>query len=223
MKTKVKTISHLFWGQYPYKVTLRVPVPELGKNESWHHRLEAMHKAVRDNVKGTDGVKARLEANTPSYFFMTEVEAQTFMDLNTGMVSQFFRPESSAQVAMLADEKLRYRKSLFFNKYRWAVVMKSSYMLDMTEVDEWIEDYFDLDRPLVIATPGGHCGKSSEGERAKYNYYWTRAIYVNDLADVCAIKLALGQHVKSTLCVVLPQEIEQENVPLLVQNTPVGG
>lgn len=207
MKFKVKNISHLFWGKYPYKVTLRIPVRRFTENESWHHRIEAIHKAILDTVKGSKGVKTRQEANTPSYFFMTMEEAQAFIDLNSEVVAELHRPASAAQTVMLADEKLRVRKSLFFGKFRWAVIMRCSYREDgMNEADSWIEDYFELDRPVTIVNEVGK-PKWTENDRSRYNYYWTRAIYVNDLADVVAIKLALSQYVKSTLCVVLTTEI----------------
>jgi hypothetical protein len=196
---KIKNITHLFWGKYPYKVTLTVPVPEI-ESPLWHHKIAATDKAIRETVKDRKGVKCRSEANTPSYFFMTLPEAEAFIKANHEIATTLFKPTSDEQIVQLADEKLRFRKSLYFNQYRWAVILKTTYREGaMDEADAWVEDYFDLD-------PGGDDIRFVSSERVRYNYYWTRAIYVNELADVIAAKIALSQYVKSTLCCVLPGE-----------------
>lgn len=207
---KVKPITHLYWGKYPYKVTLFVPVPGLKKEMPWHHRTEAIHRAIRESVVGTDGLKCRMEAQTPSYFFTDPDAAEDFIAANLGLVKRFFRPESDEQIEMLSgDAKKRARKSLFFGRFRWCVVMRPNYRTDGNEeCDEWIEDYFGLEPVKLPSKDPMGVRKYAENDRALYNYYWSRTVYVNDLADVCAIKLSLSNHVHQTLCAVLPGETE---------------
>lgn len=204
---KVKSISHLYWGKYPYKVVLSVPVEPFKDNTPWHYRVEAIHLAVKANVVRSEGVKCRQEANTPSYFFESEDEADDFISANLGLVKTYYRPENDAQIEVLADEKLRARKTLYFGRYRWCITMKPRYREgENHEIDEWIENYFDLDRPKIDVPLDKGGSRTAENHRVLYNYYWARTVYVNDLADVCAIKMSLSTLVKTTHCALLPGE-----------------
>lgn len=182
-------LTHLFWGKYPYRVTVMVQ----GDFKSETHRVQAREAML--NGFNLDGVphKRRVEGNRASLFFEEPEAARIFIAENASVVVEVVRPRSINDISVMTDRKVRVRPTLFFDRYKWMVKFQTTMFpgacASALACDQWVENF------LAISETRRGYGEI-EG-RALYSYAKTRVLYLNEIADVVAAKIALYDYVTS--------------------------
>lgn len=211
MVFKVEEATHLFWGEYPYKVLIALPI-KLADFKSSGPYFVACRQAAKSLIFDTADYKQRIETNKVSLFFKTEASFEFFIENNRSLIRKVCKPSSDIAMKAMLDRKIRVRPSLFFYKFRWKITMTASYRRveeANAPIDSWIEDYFDIERPII--KKGGPLNQvlasSVSNDRIHYSYNNARVVYVNSVSDAVAVKIGLSDYIADIAECLLTSEL----------------
>ena len=177
--------THFFYGKFPFKVVLH-----LGFSSNLPMGL-ARQQFIRESVREPESPVKRVEGLRAAYYFSTLAETLTFIDGNRSHVCEVHGPYNDAALKQMASNpSFRVRQFLFSEKYRFRAAFFAekfqSHILPppKSEIDEWVEDYFDFDHNRSYHTV--------ENDRARYTYKSERKLLVRDEQDMVVVKLRLG-------------------------------
>jgi hypothetical protein len=220
---KYRSIDHLFWHTYPYKVCLlnearkrRNPVTWVAHQTSWldYNRRRREQRVKRKRY--LTAIRRVLHAATDyrlinghhhvMVYFRHEEDAARFIDRAHRRVFEVYRPGSDAQHALLlADHKIKLRPTLFYNRYRWCVVFHAALWNEReSELFEWEALYF--------ATPFVEDDDVCDGremERGFFSVGNQNRLYLRDEKDVILTKLGNSDIIDRIEKVVLVSEVEK--------------
>lgn len=198
MVFKVEEATHLFWGEYPYKALVELPIRLKDFKSSGPYFL-ACRQSAKTLVFDTTDYKQRVESNKVSLFFKTKSSFDFFIKNNEPLISKVTAPASDIAMKAMQDRKIRVRPSLFFRKFRWKITMTAAYRLveEANEpIDSWVEDYFDITRPAPKKNIFGRINsRCVSNDRIHYNYNNARIIYVSSVSDAVAVKIGLSDYI----------------------------
>lgn len=210
MVFRVQEATHLFWGKYPYKALVALPL-KLKDYKSAGPYFVACRQAAKTLKLDGGEHKQRIETNKVSLFFVSEASFEFFIEHNKDLITEVCRPASTVAMSAMLDRKIRVRPSLFFRKFRWKITMSAAYLRAdeaNAPVDSWIEEYFDFDRPPPVKTKHGFVKTESVStDRFHYNYHNARVIYVNSVSDAVAVKIGLSDYITDVAECVLKTEL----------------
>jgi hypothetical protein len=196
-----KTISHLFWGLYSYKVVVSVKT----KLDRFNRNKASCTKRAKEEANifrfcPTDPRVWKTASHTSSVvIFLQSKEACDHLISNLKeQVLEVWQPVSDDQVKQLSgDHKIVFRDKLFYGTYDWCVtchLLKEQQRKDLTS---WAFEYFDLgDRlmsPKVLFSDGRHI-----------------KFYLTDESDVLVVKLAQADRIRKIEKVVLTNTLITE-------------
>lgn len=182
-KYPVKTIPHLFWNKFAYKVVLDLNTThsswrtELARNKE----LKPILKHCPDEKSGTWRLISAYQSVT--LFFEQESEYQHFLGKQKSKIREVWQPINQQQTdALIADEKLVFRDKLYFDAYTWCVTLKYVNRDTKSEIRDWAESVFETENLITDRV------RLSDGHIIRF--------YLNDDSDVIMVKLAQGSRVK---------------------------
>lgn len=191
-------LSRLFWGIYPYRVFLPYDEAIRWKHDKQKHTIQ--NRLWNKMIPAPDSVERKYLYNFKgiSAFFVTEADAANFIDQNQELVTEVHRPHHDAALSVLADHKIRIRKTLFWNQYRWCVIFKNvKTTAEENYIDEWVESHFEGVEP---------------SENRVYNSHgFPRKLYLNSENDTIAVKVSLSEHIRALEYAMLVEEVSTEN------------
>lgn len=196
-----KTISHLFWGLFSYKVVvgLKTKLDRFSRNKAGCTK-RAKEEANIFRFCPEDPRVWKTASHTSSIvIFLQSKEAADHLISNVKeQVLEVWQPVSDDQVKQLnGDHKIVFRDKLFYGTYDWCVTCHLLKEHQRKDLKDWAFEYFDLgDRlmsPKVLFSDGRHI-----------------KFYLTDEADVLVVKLAQADRIRKIEKVVLTNTLITE-------------
>jgi hypothetical protein len=200
--------THLFFGKYPYKVSVLVPYN--ARPNRWGLSGEELKKYQRRREEFlTDFIRPGLpssktyrlygtQQNLISIFFINEADAQTFIKGPAkSHIYKYHAPSTPDELAVIQSRdnstKIRVRYSLFHRAYRWCVIFKFMPLAEADNIRSWAHDVF-----------------GSSQDRSYLSGEFSVRLFLSDEADVLIVLLAFQNDISQVEKVILKSEISNE-------------
>lgn len=216
-KISRRKITHLFWGEYPYKIETTYPAKgwkplpygyHTGANldiqkvnrENYTKKVDSFRRMCLKYVPYDEKVWKLYETNKSFHFyFLNSDDMDRFVSANEKIIRAIYEPASNQDLNFLkkTDNKNTFlRLSLFYNKYRFCVVFKNMKPDVKKELDNWVNAIF---------------GDESD-DRFSYNNFGSRFLYLNAENDIMMTRLAFNQYILDVNKVILRTEIDENGI-----------
>jgi hypothetical protein len=123
-----KPLSQLFFRKYSYKVEVHLEryitknLVHLEAYQRWDYG-EYRAQSACDHITGT--YKHRRQGPFCAFYFESEDDALTFIEPNKPFITEIVGPlNDEERTTLLDDATIRFRKTLFWGKYRWSVKLR---------------------------------------------------------------------------------------------------
>lgn len=182
-KYPTKTVPHLFWNKYAYKVVLDLNTYHTGwRTQSARDKeLKTILAKCPDATSGTWRLISGW--NTATLFFEHEHDYQSFKSKQKSKIREVWEPLNAQQTKMMvADEKLVFRDTLYYGKYTWCVTLGHFNRTIKAEIRDWAEHAFETD--------------TLANDRVRFSDGLLIRFYLSDDSDVVLVKLAQGSRIK---------------------------
>lgn len=210
MSYKLLATKKLYYGTYPYKITLSFWNAKDKRGSRSRNAVVDLQSQVWDfftrkyTFRRVDTWKKDwLFRISESYYkdcvyFKNHNDVEEFMATFNEYIESYERPESAEQLAALENEaKIVIKEQLYFNTFRWRLSCKIKTMADSDEIHDWLVDY---------------------GQNAGWKSYedWvftssSGSIYLRDEKQIMLLRLLLGPKVKFVEKVLLKSEVDKLN------------
>jgi len=198
-----KTISHLFWGEFSYKVVVGVKT--------------VMRRYSKQNVLGLSAKRAKEElailrycpadqslwksashASSVVVFLKSKEDAEHLINNVKEQVLEVWQPVSDDQIKQLNDDhKIVFRDKLFYGTYDWCITCHLLNTEVRKDLLDWAFEYFDLgerlNSPRILLSDGRHI-----------------KFYLADESDVLMVKIAQSERIRKIEKVVLTNTLITE-------------
>lgn len=199
-------LSHLYWGEFAYRVSVQVPLNRTRRCRSRLGVYELRDRYLNELVHHVEPI-FRLRATGANYFFTTAEQAEQFIDSNAEKITEVVRPVEEAEIDLLRDRRIRFREKLYYDRYQWCLTFVGDTWRDgcltTQEVDDFVRELFN---------PEGLTEDETE-DRFRYRprRHSKRKLYLADEADVILVKLSMEeQNIESMECVKLRSPVSDE-------------
>lgn len=220
---KILPTEHAYYGKYPYKITLKVPVNLYKRDIYLAPLIKRIKKTYGKNWKNLPSSSYNYgdywtsnPAGRKITFFMPD---STMIDycLKTKKyskrVTKVHKPVNEKHLEMLqSGTKIKFRKTLFRKKYRYILRFNTFF-------PRW-----DSQRRLHVDTEWEAIEKwmtkylKSQGKKSGEDYWlqsdsysWEKGIFLKDSKDAAMIRLRHGDDIKRIESVILESELLSEN------------
>lgn len=191
-KIKYNDLNHLYWGKFSYRVFIPFETP----TTKWQKDRGDVENNLRSLISWPAAetlYRSVITSGGFNFYFMDETTASSFIDANH-MVAEVWRPHSKKAIGILADAKARIRTVPYWGKYKWCITFGKITIADERELDDWVTDHFE----------------GVEDDRRFYVFANPRKLYLNDELDALAVKVGVGEYVKSIEYAVISSDEQDE-------------
>lgn len=231
----VKVPEKSYFKKYPYKIEFIASKEEQeyktrqarNNYSSWRYnrpnfvnvkvevtnKLQTLIKEAEEKRDIEFDYRIRQEGTVVSIFFNDpEIISLVFDDKLKGKVTTVYKPLNENHLTKMELEKrVRVRKSLFLNKFKFKVYLKPYAMrkFNVSELESWLEETFPEEHRMDV-NPGlrkSFSSKDSKNNKSSWYYNTTLAIYLNDETDLMVSKLRLNDYISHVEEAVLISEL----------------
>lgn len=143
----IKETNKIWFGKYPYKVTFNK------KATGWLLSYWLGHHFGFPPPPKTK-FKARISwPSTTLYFEDFEDLEKIIVDFEENVEQVNAVTSTEASNLLAADEKIRLKKKLYFNTYRYKITFKPTWNMSKTtilDLQEWVNDNFEIFDPKIL-------------------------------------------------------------------------
>lgn len=181
---KYTDAEYLFWGSYGYRVSIKLSrgaIRSLYNRKGFIRQPRSVNKLYEKiDFSMLECVEQREKRHGYNFFFSTKIAANQFIDANAPLIDEVIRVRHEAEQEIMKDRRALVRNMLFFDQYRWRVMLKKN--ADLSHLETTLGDQ-------VMLTPS--------------------LMYSNDENDIMLLKLGTHDDViKQVNYVVLRDEIK---------------
>jgi hypothetical protein len=218
-----KDTSHLYWGIYPFKITLRTPDEIVKMQRDVEIALttytSAFSRAVYWDERRKVGAKIREwrrqklayyvasltegaryscsgHGGTISFFFDGIEHANSFIAKHHLDIKVAYSPISVEALALMnKDHSVEVRRSFYWGEYEWKINFRYLNTRDCELVDSRMEELFP---------PGPD---DELNPNALYSGCSTPTLYLHTYSDVILVKMAVGEYIANIKHAVLTKDV----------------
>jgi hypothetical protein len=194
-----KTITHLFWGKYSFKIVVSMKTTYSNWWDAAKRSKELV--TVLKHCPDEEVKSWRYISNYDNVvvFFEHQDDFDHFIEKFKGNIREVWKPLSEKQTELHNDDhKLVVREKLFYGKFDWCVTLQLCDRMVRDEIRDWTAGFFEVEEgPLV-------------NDRLHYSDGRHIKLYLCDESDVLMVKLAQSGRIRKIEKVVLTETLITE-------------
>lgn len=207
-------IQKLFFKKFPYRIVIHLdsysPKTESGKayvkkwddSNVWEAACLGILERCTPKFRWEWKYRIRSADDTVTFYFENEDDALALIRSERDHIYSVDGPAKTGQLVAMqntsAKTQVIVRKTLFWSKYRWAVVLKPVTRARQAEITEWMVDTMDYD-------------PQAPNERMWANWGRTTRVYFASEQDALMFFMGVSPDVDYFEKALLEQEISDES------------
>lgn len=229
----IKESNKIWFGQYPYKITFDKKTTGLQLSYWLGHRFGFPPPLSKTKFKIRNGWK-----NVTLYFEDFEDLKKIIVDFEKSVEHVTAVTSLEASNLLATDGKIRLKKKLYFNKYRYKITFKPTWHMSKTtivDMQEWINDNFEIFDPKILLEvlmtvknknyrgfsfkellAGDYRQRAfvTKFRNGRVYFRWAQiepTLFLSDETDLTLVKLAWGEYFNNIEVIQLIDELEEKH------------